>query len=302
MTAWTTFLHNLGRELAALDAPVTAVLVVPRLEFAAPLIASGLVAQLARSHAPRTSPFSGSVEAQGVQFAQIRGKSAKLRFGTVQENRNEQGRLEVVSVKGSLTTTTPIASDQESTIQLLANCPFHYLGSAPRILLENAHGIRELVGQRAAYRLLEPGNKFCQIIGIGSHLESQLNERIPLNRLLPQAKESLGDILLADLVRIDGLNQTGRILTASSRGGQKPEGDYPAAIYVGSRFFTGDRFQSNSPIQIAALCPSDRGFEDALDFATDLFRSRIAGERVLSDDLLAMKPPAIDIQTLTLPS
>ncbi|OYU43727.1 MAG: hypothetical protein CFE44_16815 [Burkholderiales bacterium PBB4] len=168
------------------------------------------------------------------------------------------------------------------------------------LLAENIEALDLLMGTAGAGSLLEKATRDCLLVDVKKRVSDESRESINLSRL----RVNGGDhrLALRDLVRLDSEGPAAMVETTCCRISFEPEADWPATVITGSLNFLRTWDDCDSPLRVVILSPSENAYADAIAEANRIYYQRHMQELVIPPEILAVKPPSLDIQAMFLPS
>lgn len=311
-TDWISFLFLLGNHIEQLrqnGRRPCVVLVVPTVEFASLLIATGIifrtVMRIPEGASSGGAQKFGALINRAVRFPRmVKGKKRQLR-GILEELKVVNGveRLVIRYFDGkgerrlkcwahvSKEDFSLVAPDEE-TIDLSTR-------QHGRQLAVDISSLQRLVGHHGASSLLSQCANTCWIIDAKSRVTKELEVPVPINRLRkPDEEKEESPLLLRDVVRPDFPQWPAVAESSHSHVDVCPpsSGNWASTIVVGTLPFLRFFESLESEIRICIISPTMSMYDEAISQAQNFFEQRAEHEIVIPDDLLFAKPASFDIQ------
>lgn len=310
-TDWIYFLHRLGRAMQqAVESGLKpcAFLSVPFLDYSSILVASGILAEKYRDRKtpyPNVSDWGSRID-QPISFpVRIRNGGNELRrwVGLVAGTEDCRGEpcLVAKTLDGNGKKYTRfVESRWLSSVRTLEELPDLDFKKHGSLLAENIEALDLLLGTGGVECLLEKATRDCLLVDIKKRTSDEAKEAIKLSRLRVGGE---GDhrLVLRDLVRLDSEGPAAMVETACCRISSEPEAGWPATVISGSLNFIRSWDDCDSPLRVAILSPSENAYADAIEEANRIYYQRHKQELVIPPEILAVKPPTLDIQVMFLP-
>lgn len=311
---WMSFLHALGTEAHKAsrtdESRVAIFLSLPYLDYASCLISSGIIFSKYRNiKAPSASPedwLTHRGSSVSFPFEPRNGKGeVKRKVGVV------EGVEEGVKGRGSCLEVKYLDSDngREYTrfvkhrwlpaIKKLAEAPNIDTVKHGSKMVDDIAALDRAIGENGASMLAGFSDKDCQIIDVNKRLKMELEARIPLVRLDGNPAHADTELLLADIVRPDSGMPQAMMDSYSARITRDPESGWAHTIICGSLNFLRCWDDCDSPVTVVLMSPMENAYAEALNFSNEIYYQR-KEDMLLSHDLLASKPPFIDIHAIEL--
>lgn len=307
---WATFLHNLGSFMASAptvdgDRPC-AIVVLPCLDYGSVITASGVVAKTITEFATPEfdiQEFVGRI-GQPVEFLCKQGGSqaVKRMKGEVKGLDTYKGKerllvrwleiLEGDAAKKSFDRAVPdkwlglIRPLEDKQL----NLDTHLQGST---IVDNIGGLEAIVGEGGIHELLQNPSSRCLLLDVKSRVQDEIKNSIPVQRLRPEV--GAGELVLRDLVRLNSAGPEAMKETYCCKVSNHVESGWPVTVIAGSLNLLRGWNDCDSPVRIGIISPVENAFQEALEFANELFEQR-EGDFDTPEALLASKPAPIDFQ------
>lgn len=311
-TDWIGFLFLLGTHLELLrqnGRRPCVLLVVPTVEFASLVIATGIIFRAAMripegTESESVQKFDALIN-RAVRFPRmVRKKKRQLR-GVLERYEVFNGMERLViryferSGEHSLKCQAFVGREDfslvvpdEADVDLSAR-------QHGRQLAEDISALQQMVGPQGAAKLLGQRANCCWIIDTKSRVKKELEVPVPINRL---RKSGDGNeeptLLLRDIVRPDFSEWPAVAESCRSHIDSSPptSGKWESTILVGTTPFLRFFESIDSEIRICVISPTMSMYEESISQAQRLFEQRVEDEVFIPDDLLFAKPASFDIQ------
>ncbi len=285
----------------------SAVVSLPCLDYASVMLSSGIIAACFKNTDPVSSNPNewGNSLGKAVCFPRIKiidgNKNLYLSKGFVDsiENYNGVNRLLVKWVENSnLTQERAVESRWLPLVFLIDDVPVVERKKPGSVLARHVQSLETVLGESGLCSLVASSHNSVCLIDTKSRVISEVKQRIPLSKI-GLTPDDLS-LVLRDLVRLDQEGGEAMAETYCCRVTTEPEDKWPITVFAGSLRFLKHWDNSDSPVRVALISPSETNYMDAVSFANDLFSQRSNNELKIPDDLLRTKPMSIDIQLMYL--
>jgi hypothetical protein len=285
----------------------SAVVSLPCLDYASVMLSSGIIAACFENTDPVSSSPNEWEDSLGkaVCFPRIKfidgNKNLYLSKGFVDsiENYNGVNRLHVKWVENSkLIHERAVESRWLPLVFLIDDIPVVETKKPGSVLARHVQSLETVLGESGLCSLVESSHNSVCLIDTKSRVISEVKQRIPLSKI-GLTPDDLS-LVLRDLVRLDQEGGEAMAETYCCRVTTEPEDKWPITVFAGSLRFLKHWDNSDSPVRVALICPSETNYMDAVSFANDLFSQRSNHELIIPDELLRTKPMSIDIQLMYL--
>lgn len=307
MSDWIQFLHHLGRFMATCHevdgARPAAILTLPCLDFASPLVASGIVVERFRDFAPAEDVLESWKTRKGedVSFAYKKTGATELRRlkGRVSGSDFHKGRERLLIrflEAGGNERNRAIDPRWIGLTKPLKEAPCLDNLQGGSLLAADVESLESIIGQSGILELLSEPHRTCCIIDTKNRVQEETKCRLSLDRLgYPPAGNGL---VLRDVVRLasEGPEAMAETYCCQVRG--EPEPKWSATIMAGSFRFIKSWEDCDSEVRIAILSPTENSYRDAVDLANNMYAQRSEDELTPPAELLSMKPAVIDLQMM----
>ena len=288
------------------DLKPCAFLSVPFLDYSSILVASGILAEKYQGRELCSDPSEwGSLVDQPISFpVKMRNGSNELRrwIGVVSGLEEYHGEpcLVAKTLDGNGKKYTRfVESRWISGVRSLDESPDLDTKKHGSLLAENIDALDLLIGTAGAGCLLEKATRDCLLVDVKKRVSDESRESIELSRL--RVGGTKHRLVLRDLVRLDSEGPAAMVETTCCRISSEPETDWPATVITGSLNFIRMWDYCDSPLRVVILSPSENAYADAIEEANRIFYQRHMQELVIPPEILAIKPPSLDIQVMFLP-
>ncbi len=304
---WISFLHHLGRFMATCQKRdgfrPGVILTLPCLEFASPLIASGIVAEKFKDPILPSGNLTNWKGRKGedVSFAYKRINSRELRRlkGSIKGSDEFMGRerllvrfLETENATGS----RAVDPRWLELIKPLSESPPLDNLQGGSLLAADIEALESVIGQSGVSSLLGSSHQTCSLIDTKKRVREQTKCEFPLDRLgYPKAGEKL---VLRDLVRLASEGPEAMAETNCCEVHSRPEPDWPTTVMAGSLRFIRSWDDCDSEVRVALLSPVENAYREAVELANDIYAQRADFDLTPPDQLLSLKPAVVDLQMM----
>lgn len=311
-TDWIGFLFLLGNHVEQLrqnGRRPCVVLVVPTVEFASLLIATGIIFRIvmripngALSESARK--FDALIN-RAVRFPRMVRRKMRLLRGVLERfevvNGVERLVIRYFERDGERSLRCQAYVNKEDFSLVVPDEEVVDLAARQhgRQLAADITSLQQLVGHQGAATLLGQRTNSCWIIDTKSRVTKELEVPVPMNRLRKpdEGKEEL-PLLLRDIVRPNFPQWPAVVESCRSHidVSPPPSGDWTSTIVVGTLPFLRFFESIESEIRICIISPTMSMYDEAISQAQKLFEQRAEHEIVIPDVLLFAKPASFDIQ------
>lgn len=307
MSDWVQFLHHLGRFMATCrevgGARPAAILTLPCLDVASPIVASGFVVERFRNFAPAADVLDGWKTRKGedVSFAYKRTGATELRRlkGRVSGSDVHMGRERLLIrffEAGDDEASRAIDPRWIGLTKPLEEAPCLDNLQGGSLLAADVESLESIIGNSGTLELLSGPHRTCCIIDTKNRVQEETKSRLSLDRLgYPQTGKGL---VLRDVVRLasEGPEAMAETYCCQVRG--EPEPGWSATVMSGAIRFIKSWEDCDSEVRIAILSPTENTYRDAVALANDMYAQRSEEELTPPVKLLSMKPAVIDLQMM----
>jgi hypothetical protein len=309
MSNWSSFLHKLGRFMfncKSNEGLRPAVIIsLPCLDYASVIISSGMIAERFENRkriSKSPNEWGNSLNA-AVCFPRVRVvdgcQNLYISKGTIDSIQSYMGeeRLHVKWVENrNLTQTRAVENRWLPLVSPLDDVPSIERKKIGSILARHVQSLEMILGESGLCFLVEKSHDSVCIIDTKSRVIAEVKQQISLSKL--GLKHDNLNLAIRDLVRLDVEGGEAMADTYCCKVSSEAESGWPATVMSGSLRFLKHWDDSDSPIRVAIISPTETSYTEAISFANNLFSQRAPGELNLPDDLLREKPASIDIQLM----